>query len=211
MGGCCNWRELEKYQRESHRVMLKLIEDRIRYYSYECFFGFDYYGSLVSRAYGDVDTVCIPARGLELLEGGTDVHNHVTDASFSSCDLRTFANYHLRESRVVSPRWTFSIKRQTLLDFEKDIQPVYEEAKKYVKTNKFKKSIICRYPNYNPKNILDSSRAVMHQVAKNIKYLTYTEDRIPLKIPKYPYDNSDMAHTVTISCIDNEIPLICCL
>ncbi len=110
------------------KTVLKASEDEIRNKPYENCYAFGPDGRIIlSRSYS-VNTIVITREEGERLKGAIFTHNHTHSSSFSPADISTSCGVGLKEIKVASSKYSYSMKLKDGFNFSEtlwseEIQP----------------------------------------------------------------------------------------
>ncbi|MBC7086349.1 MAG: hypothetical protein H5T43_08330 [Methanomethylovorans sp.] len=109
-------------------AVLKAREDEIRNKPYENCYAFGPDGRILLSKSGSVDTIVITREEGARLKGAIFTHNHPRSSSFSPADISTACGTRLKEIRVASSKYSYSMKLKDGSNFSEtlwsEIEPV---------------------------------------------------------------------------------------
>ncbi len=156
--------------------IIKDHEDEIRHKSYENCFAFGPKGKILLRKSGSKDTIIITAEEGKKLKGAVFTHNHPGSSSFSPADIRTSCGLGLKEIRIASSKYFYTMRLKDGSNFTekmwKEIEPAMNRYNFAVR-NELEDKIISGEISINDANILHWHE-VWSRVVKDIPELEYS-------------------------------------
>lgn len=162
---------------ENIEDIVRRHEDEIRHKSYENCFAFGPDGKILLNKSGSKDTIVITREEGVRLKGAIFTHNHPRSSSFSPADIQTSCGVGLKEIRIASSRYSYSMRLKDGSAFSEDLwsEKIEPTMNKYnfVVRNELEDQIIAGQVSIDDANILHWHE-VWSRVVKDIPELEYS-------------------------------------
>jgi SPP1 gp7 family putative phage head morphogenesis protein len=117
----------ESIQQTGLEAIVRSYEAEIKNKPYENCYAFGPEGNILLSKSGSVDTIVITREEGARLKGAIFTHNHPRSSSFSPADINTSCNTELKEIRVASSKYSYSMRLKDGSNFSRtlwdDIEP----------------------------------------------------------------------------------------
>lgn len=156
---------------------LAVIENKIRYFDYECAFAFDINGDHVLTKIGNDGSITFTGKEKKKLVNCILTHNHPIDATLSSRDINFFIGRSLYEMRAVSRKHTFALRSGIEGAFTPINGMIAQHFNKYCIKNAHK-----MIGNNSESEVDDSYERMFIQYLVDKQGLVYIEERNPFYV-----------------------------